>query len=527
MPMQSVIIQPILGLKTNVPQNDATLFNGNASHCVDMLNVDFKRTRNSANKTTGASVYTASQNAQKTRCLGLFELIGSSANDHLIWDNGKFYYIASDRSQTNVDASSAVTMGQNNDALISMVQYGDYVLFTDRSRTLTPYKWKNGDANLTKMILSGTEFKFSFLESYQRRIIGAYSDQSNGDIEIRWTDALPTWASLSFPAANQLYKPGNDKITGIKTFGSNACFLYGDNSIDSVDYYANYTTPFAIRNLVSNQGCTGHHGIVDIGSAHLLFNKFYGFCAYAGGTEFPAGGKPISENIENWISTINPLYYHLIVGTFLPQRKEACWAVPLNGGSTNNAILFYDLSTGNWRKKEINASYIDFWTLDTSVTWNDLSALGYTTWNDLGSKTWADLFSSTPYMVHGNTGGHVYLDSSEGNIGAAWDGYRSEPILPLPLQGNARSLLLEIWFSLASVGNYSLYVWYRGGDTIGECVTSGWTALQEVSCDSPSNAVCYTSQNNRYHQIKWGTDAASEPFSVNAIEFKFVPQGAY
>jgi hypothetical protein len=130
-------------------------------------------------------------------------------------------------------------------------------------------------------------------------------------------------------------------------------------------------------------------------------------------------------------------------------------------------------------------------------------------------------------MVQGNAGGHVYLDSSESNLGAAWEGYRTEPIMPLPLQGNKRSLLLEIWFSIAALGNYSLYVYYRGGDTVGECETSGWTALAEVSCDTPSNAVCYLAENNRYHQIKWGTDAASEAFSVNAIEFKFVPQGEY
>jgi hypothetical protein len=525
--MESIIIQPILGLKTNVPQNDPSLFVGNSSYCVDMVNVDFNRVRNASNKTTGLSTYTTGQNSQKTRCLGLFELKGSSALDHLVWDNGKFYFLASDRTQTNVDAISPVTMGQSNDAMISRVQYGDYVCFTDRSRTLTPYKWKNGDANISKLILASTEFKFSYLETYQRRIIGAYSDQSNGDIEIRWTDALPTWASLSFPAANQLFKPGNDSITGIKTFGSNACFLYGVNSIDSIDYYANYTTPFAIRNLVSNQGCTGHHSIIDIGSAHLLFNKFYGFCAYSGGTEFPAGGRPISEPIENWISTINPLYYHLIVGTLIPQKHEACWSVPLNSSSTNNALLFYDLRTGNWRKKEINSSYIDFWTLDTSLTWSDLESLGYITWNDLGIKTWSDLVSSIPYTVHGNTGGHVYIDSSEGNIGANWEGYRTEPIMPLPLQGNKRSLLLEIWFSIASIGNYSLYVLYRGGDTIGECETSGWKALSEVSCNSPSNAVCYLSENNRFHQIRWGTDSSNEPFSVNAIEFKFVPEGTY
>lgn len=522
--MESFAIQPILGLKTDVPQNDPSLMNGTACHCVDMLNVDLNRIRRSANKTTGVTKYTVSANAQHTRVVGLFELLGSGGTDHIVFDNGKFYYVASDRSQTNVDAAAPVTFGQSNDALMSMVQYGDYLLFTDRSRTLTPYKWKNGDANLTKLCLAGTEFKFSYLEKFQRRIIGAYSDQTNGDIEIRWTDALPTWATLSFGASNQAFKPGNDSISGIKNFGSNACFLYGQNSIDSIDYYADYTTPFAIRNLVSNQGGTGQHSIVDIGSAHLLFNKFYGFCAYAGGTDFPAGGKPISDTIEDIIGGINPLYYHLIVGTFIPQKSEVCWSVPLGGGSTNNALLYYDLKTGNWRKKAINAGYVDYWTLDTSIVWNDLAALGYTYWSDFGLMRWSDLISSNPYTVHGNTDGNVYMDSGESNAGTAWDAYRVEPIFSL---GNKRSLLLELWFTLASVGNYSLYVHHRGGDTVGECESASWTVLDEVSCNNPSNAVCYLESTKRFHQIKWGSDGASEPFSVNAIEFKFVPQGNY
>jgi hypothetical protein len=80
---------------------------------------------------------------------------------------------------------------------------------------------------------------------------------------------------------------------------------------------------------------------------------------------------------------------------------------------------------------------------------------------------------------------------------------------------------------LAAVGNYSLDVYYRGADTVGGCEGAAWLQLDAVSCNTPSNAVCYTAQNNRYHQLKWGTDAANEAFSVNAIEFKFVPQGNY
>ena len=117
-----------------------------------------------------------------------------------------------------------------------MINYGGYFIFADRAEH-TPYKWKHGDANLTKLILDGTEFKFRYLTKFQQRIIGAYSDQTNGDLDLRWTDAIPTWASLDFAAANQLYKPGEDSITGVSKFGVNNLFVYGTDSICALQYF--------------------------------------------------------------------------------------------------------------------------------------------------------------------------------------------------------------------------------------------------------------------------------------------------
>ncbi|GAG09658.1 unnamed protein product, partial [marine sediment metagenome] len=88
-------------------------------------------------------------------------------------------------------------------------------------------------------------------------------------------------------------------------------------------------------------------------------------------------------------------------------------------------------------------------------------------------------------------------------------------------------LLLEIWFNFVETGNYSLYVSHRSGDTVGECKGAAWVALPEVSCDDPANAVTRLAENNRFHQIKWGTDGANEAFVVNRIEFKYAPQGRY
>ena len=530
--MQSLTIRPILGLKTDVPQNDPSLFNGEACHCVEMENVDLDRIRNSSTKATGKTQYSSSANAQKTRCTGLMELRGSSV-DHLMWDNGKFYYVAGDRSFTNVDAAVAVTWSQTDAGLMVPIRVGNYVIMTDRVGTATPYKWKNGDANLTKLLLAGTEYKFRFLAAFQRRVFGAYSDQTNGDIEIRWTQPYTEsnyWASAATMAAgNQLFRPNDEPITGIKTLGSNACILYGENAIDSIDYFVNYTTPFAINNLVANQGFVNYHSIVDTGGVHYGFNKNYGFCGYAGTREFPLGGKPISYDIEDKIAAINPAYYNQIVGAFIPIAKECIWAVPLDGAATPNTLLRYDLMSQQWSVKKHDCRFIDYWALDSSLIWNDLATFGYTNWDDLGTLRWSDLISSAAYLVLANTNGHVYTDSGESDAGSAWNGYRVEPILSLG--ETEKALLLEIWFGLSAVGAFSIYVYYRSGDTEAECEAASWLALPEVSVNSPDSAVCYVNNAiisaQRFHQIKWGSDAASEVFSVNAITFKYVPQGTY
>jgi hypothetical protein len=527
--LQSLTIRPILGLKTDVPQNDPSLFNGEACHCVDMQNVDLNRIRNASSKSTGITAYNISATAQHTKCQGLFELKSGSTVDHLYWDNGKFYYVASDRSFTNVDASSPIQFGTGDSDLVSAINVGGYCIFTTRDAGKTAYKWKNGDANLTKFLVAGTEYKFKYLAPFQRRVFGANSTETNGDIEIRWTQAWTEsnyFASAATMAAgNQLFKPGNDSITGIKPLGSNACILYGEDSICTIDYFVNYTTPFAINERVSGQGSVNHHSIVDVGGIHYFFNRNYGFVGYSGGQGLLNGGKPISYDIEDKISGINPAYFPQIVGKFLAIEKTCVWAVPLDGAATPNTLLYYDLMSGQWSVKKIDCRYIDAWTLDSSLIWNDLAALGYTYWSDFGLLRWSDLISSRAFLVHGNTNGYAYLDSGESNAGAAWDGWRIEPIISL--SETQRALLLEVWFGVASTGNYYLYVYYRGGDTEAECEASSWEALQEVSVNIPDNAVCYLAKNNRYHQIKWGTDAASEPFSVNTITFKYIPQGTY
>ena len=232
--MNSFRIVPALGLKTNVPENDPTLFkfisdNLAITHCVDGMNVDFATVRNACSKSKGKAQWDNTATAQATRCLGMFEFYDGTNRDKWYVDNGHIYRYDSSRDPQRICdtvscAGTPVSFASSDNDLYCFIQYGDYTIFTDKGEH-TPYKASYSDTELSKLIQSGTEYTFRYLEKFQRRIIGAYSDQTNGDIEIRWTDALPTWATLSFPSANQLYKPNDDVITGIKRFGNNACLF--------------------------------------------------------------------------------------------------------------------------------------------------------------------------------------------------------------------------------------------------------------------------------------------------------------
>jgi len=529
-----IVYKPLLGIKSNVPHNDGSLFqsmgeNVFAVHAVDSLNIGHSRPRNTAKKSLGRLVYSSSATPTTTYCVGMFELFDGT--NRVPWimmvDGGggsgrlfKYSTRAPTRISDVVDHDGAVEFRDDATFLWSAIRYGSYMVFTDFAEH-TPYSVDHDDTTCEKAIAAGTEFKFRYLESFQRRIIGAYSDQTNGHLEIRWSGANQTCQTdLEFAAANQLFRGNDDPITGIKRMGFNSCCLYGDHSIDRIVYYPNYTTPFGLTNMISNEGAANHHSIVDVGGRHFLFNSNYGFCEYRGGLEFPHGGRPISEAIEDKISLIDSTYYKMIVGKFIPTLKEICWTVPADGGSTNNELWFYSIETGNWRVENKAASFIDNWILNSGLTWTELIALGYSTWQDVidAGLTWSDFVSFVPSLVMSSADGHVYEYASEQDDEQTYESYRIEPILP---NNDRRSMLEEIWFGLTEVGSFNLTVYYRGGDTVGEVEAATWESLGTVSCDSPDYPVVRCGKNNFYHQIKWGSNQSNDRFGVNEIVFKY------
>lgn len=536
-------ILPILGRKTDVPPDDPSLFRmaGDTTaltHDVGGLNFDLVRKTNACTKSKGYVQWDGAATGQATRCMGLFELESGTVRDHIYFDNGKCYVFnrtssAQARTPVLTEDVHGITFANAEEDLYSIIRVGSYMVFTDRGHHV-PYKWQHNEGYLTPLINSGSQYRFRYLFSFQRRIIGLYTDESKGDISVRWSSAWPATAieNLTFPASNQLYIPNDDLITGGGAMGHDHAFIYCRDSIQQLVYSPDYATPFRMVTIVPQQGCTGHHSIVNVGDKHFLFNRNYGFCVYYGGGRFPsvdASGNEIiiSKDIDSDVRDITVDYYDRIYGTFIPFTRQIVWAVPMNGASSNTHLWFYNLDTGQWTIEDKAMRCLDVWRIHTGLTWEQLESTYATstgTWADLTGR-WTDYtgVQLKEFLVYANTDGHVYRHAGEDLAGAVLDGYRVEPIGDF---GNKlrKDLLKEIWFQLAAVGTFNIHVYHRSGNTTGEVLDAAWEELPVIDCDSPANAVVDVNKTARLHQIKWRTDNKNEMFQVNAIVFKYLPQ---
>jgi len=498
------------------------------THDVGGVNFSLQRKRNACTKSNGYVQWSNSATAQATRCQGLAEIYDGTYRDHCYWDNGKFYVY--DSANDPVDrTASGITHKQSND-LYSIIKVGNYIVFSDYGN-LTPYKWKHDDANASKLIASGTEYTFRYLENFQRRVIGAYSDQTNGDIDIRWSTDWPTTAitALNFPAANQLYVPNDDSIVGIRKMGRDRCYVYCENSIQQLVYFPDYTAPFRCYTVLSGHGGVNQASIVSIENVHFFFSPVYGFSIFNGQQVIPIG-----QDIETDSQNINSSFYAAICGTYIPFTRQIVWAVPMGGSPTPTHLFFYHIDTKQWTIEDKAMRYVDQWKMSDSYTMtdliNDATAAGYSlptmtdilTWK--GSMvTMAEIVPNYRRLVYGGTDGQLYYQETESLNGAALDSYRIEPIMDF---GNPyrKDILQEIWLDLAAGGNFSIDIYYRGGNTVEEVEGNSWTLLGSISCNHPVKPVLYTSQTNRFHQIKWGTDGTNEKYTVSKITFKYMEQ---
>jgi hypothetical protein len=450
----------------------------------------------------------------------IFYLDDGTYQDLLVVYAGKMYTVTSS-AVTEVAAASPVTFITGEP--ISLLQYGSYIIIG--SIGITPYKWKHGDANSTKLINKGaaTEYKFKYFESFHNRIIGAFSDQTNGNIDIRYTDALPNMSALDFPAANQLYKPDSDiGITGIKRLGNIACLVYGRNSIHSMDFQPDYTPCFSLTSQITGLGTDAHWSIVDMGDSHYFYDRSKGFVRYAGGREY----EVISDPIADTLSSILDSKVDLIYGKDIPLSNEVVWIIPAVTSGIPQRWCYYNVKEKKWRIEERTATALCY--LESLESY---SAMDWETWIDsyggdtaLWSAASTDLWSVGMILrynrlVFGNDTSYLYSIMGNDFAGNDFDAYRIEPVLSAP-DPSRRKRLQSIEVVSPTTGAFSLDFYWRGGETNQEVTDSAWELLGSVSMASTSTMVLYFDKTEKFHQFKWGTDLKEEPFEVSQFKLR-------
>jgi len=521
--MKYLTARPLLGTKNNCPIDSPQMYkvlgeNDVMTHDAGGQNFDLGREKDSCCKAFGRAQWDNAATAQKTKCLGLHELWDGTNREHFYFDNGKVYRYetVSTVTRSPVDVSGGVTFANDDVDLYSIIQYGTYLIFADRGEH-TPYKIDHDDANVSKLITSGSEYKFRFLMNFTNRIIGLYSGETDGDIEIRWTNAL---AETTFPAANQLYKPGDQIMGGIQ-LGHNTAFILGETDIYRMDYYSSGNPVFTLLPVIKGWGTGSPFSLISDGIAIYFYDAQRGFCRFDGVNE----PQVISEDYDGMISRIPYSYHNLMDSLWIPFSDEIAWNIPVDNDTTPSKIIFYNRQTKQWRHENKAARRLGAWRTFSGYTLNDLIAETDDVWPS--ARTWAYYTSESHKMVFGNSDGHLYIQSSEGDNAAAWDGYRIEPIIPFPEYGKRVSRVLEIWMKIAETVAASIDFYWRGGDTVAEVEQQAWTSIGSISMNNPTDPVIYPDRSAKLHQIKWGTDAKSEPFSIPELKFGYEMQGSY
>lgn len=446
-----------------------------------------------------------------------FLLVNDGTNQTMSGVNkGLFYTFNPSGASTNINATSPVTFTTTGP--ISLIQYGAYAVIS--SLATEPYKWMYGDANLTKLIQTGTAYKFKYMEKFNNHLIGAYSDQTNGNIELRWTDALPSFASFTFPASNQLYKPDSDVgITGIKTLGNMYCLVYGKNSIHNLVYDANSSVVFSMVPITSNVGTASGFSIVDTGRSHAFFDSNRGFVELAGASSWSV----ISDAITPWVSTITRNSYSKIVGALTISANEIVWAVPTNGSTEPDTLFYYNIVKKSWRREYRGATalgYFDFQTYNP-MSWTGLASASPNDPEWPSSGTWES-------YVTNYVGNFLFGDSTTGLPcwvlgddfnGAAFTSWRIEPVFGYP-DTTRHKRWQEVHFGISETGNFSIDLEWRTGETEQECKSSPWEVIGSVDCGLGDVSAIYPDKVGRYHQFRWGTSGAGENFKVTTITLK-------
>lgn len=500
------------------------------AHCADSEYVCYDNSyvgvEGAANKAGGLTVLTSTD---ITVASGTMLIKGIVQNDFAsaFYEDHATYIAVSDTGGSGagegglyVRLSSGVTKLSNSvssvdtdlfdatDQTFNAALHGYHTIFCCGKYGGTPYCVYVGETTYNKLIGAGTEYAFGCVGSFKNRIFGSvdgviYYSNLNPTLPIT---SGPVASTVEFPSSNQIFTPNSQRVVAFGNIGLDRFYAYTPDSILEIIYKANYQTPFTIREIKNSFGLVESNALVSAHGVHFAYDRNVGFYVFDG-----VNSKIISHDIDGTVKNINMAYdidqyFRHMSGAHSEITREVAWCYSTNGAS-NSGVLYYNYKTGSWRKSTSGLRFI---------------ASGYT-----------QNYKGRPrrLLAMKTNDSNLYYDGfNTSEAGASYDAYRVEPVLNF--SGMKKSLLLEVWFdSVRNLSAGTLDVYYRGASTVGQLVTLSWTALGTATLASPGYLVVYPANgvnvNNRYHQIKWGTDATDDLFSIREIKFNYVPQGMY
>ena len=118
--MNRLYLRPLLGLKTDVPADDISLFRFLTEEvCLTRdtggLNIDYRRKMNACSKAMGYSAWSNSAVGTPARCHGLFELYDGTNRNNLLFEKGRVFYFDGSKDPQQLNNALLNYDGQTGD----------------------------------------------------------------------------------------------------------------------------------------------------------------------------------------------------------------------------------------------------------------------------------------------------------------------------------------------------------------------------------------------------------------------------
>jgi hypothetical protein len=322
-------------------------------------------------------------------------------------------YVSSTRKFTNMIGSSGYMTTPAFDPLEANLPSAEtfenyFTIVNGRNKPLiwngswTYFKqFSNTSGTGNNFLITGTSVIPKFVKGFKEYLFFAYTTESDSLYRSRLRWCAPGDIS-SWPADNYLDLDADDGdfITGLELLGD-YLIVFKQRKIFVVKYVGGEDV-FAYELVVYDKGCISSRSIAP------LYNDLF-FLAHDGYYKFNGSHiVPLSANIKDHITAINPQKRELIVSDILEAQSQVWLAVPYLSSTSNNKVFvlnYEDLSKPCWFIYDLACASLCTYSREDTITLRDLVLpLKYYDFK-FGDRR---LLASAPTLLSSDYSGNIY-----------------------------------------------------------------------------------------------------------------------